>query len=287
MAMKNGKFCGAEIPFTTFPRGEVVATNSFFRYFIYPVLTRKKIKHIFPACPQEKEKRRRLRFPPKKPEPDTRNIQEDIKELNHWLENKLSEALSKDMVSIVLGDWNAVPNSRKDRFPSGKISTPGNFPSPRASRLDQIWIHHKYFGKVREYKIEDTDVSSKSDHCMVEITIDATQWIDNKQYQKNKHSKEKKKGLWRLKDATDDQWNKFESAVDKMILGTNGNDGLLSAGNQELPKVKESKNKVNSCNNGHKDFWLLSLLTRIHRIGKLIISKRSISKATKEKFDNT
>ncbi|RHZ83721.1 hypothetical protein Glove_88g115 [Diversispora epigaea] len=196
---------------------------------------------------------------------------EDIKELNHWLENKVSEALSKDMVSIVLRDWNAVPNSRKDRFPSGKMLMPKNSLIATVSGMRYEDYHNLILEMVKniQYKIEDTDISAKSDHFMVEIAIDVTQWIDNKQYRKNKYSKAKKKGLWRLKDATEEQWNKFESAVDnwKSLKNT-----IISAGNQELPKAKEPKNKVNLCNNGHKDFWLLSLLSRIHRIDRIITS---------------
>ncbi|RHZ72447.1 hypothetical protein Glove_242g192 [Diversispora epigaea] len=53
MVMKNGKFCGAEIPFV----------NESFR----------QLQENFFVSTVQKEKRRHLRFPPKKPEPDTRN----------------------------------------------------------------------------------------------------------------------------------------------------------------------------------------------------------------------
>jgi hypothetical protein len=153
---------------------------------------------------------------------------------------------------------------------------------------------------VIEYQIEDADVFAKSDHYMVKILMNAEQWVDNKQYRKKKTSaKNKKKGLWRLSDATEEQWNNFESTIDATLLSMGDGDHLLenkwktlknviiNVGNQTLPKAKEPKNKVKSRNNEHKDFWLLTLFSRVHRIGKLIVYKQITTAAIKDKLKKT
>ena len=256
----------------------------------------------------------------------------DIKELNFWLTNKYSEALSKNMISIALGDWNAVSNPRKDRFPSKLSALPespvlhslinmgyedcnqmGNDSIEKftyqvfyegqlhnASRLDQIWIHPNYLDRISSYQVEDTALFAKSDHHLVRISIDASQWWDNRQYRRTKQFFQKKKSLWNLKDATVEHWDKFASTLDNLLGAIDGNNSgnnnleykwenmktaIISAGNQELPKSKEPKNKINVCRNTHKDFGLINLLSKIHRVGKLLMAGKSLSNITIKKFE--
>jgi ribonuclease HI len=257
----------------------------------------------------------------------------DIKKLKQWLMNKLSEALSKDMISITLGDWNAVPNPKKDRFPNRRLSSPESTILPMiidmgyedciqinetndreytyheyqngilrsASRIDQIWIHPKYIDRITNYSVEDTTLFAKSDHHMVLISIDASQWIDNYQYRRAKqHNKKKKKLLWNLKEASVEHWDKFGIALNNSLNSAkeciNVDDDLeqrwqclktaiISAGNQELPRAKEPKNKINIPKNTHKDFSLIYLISKVHRIGKLISQGKLVSDTTLRKFE--
>ncbi|CAG8698459.1 989_t:CDS:2, partial [Dentiscutata erythropus] len=257
----------------------------------------------------------------------------EIKELNKWLTNKLGEALSKDMISIVLGDWNAVPNPKKDRFSDKKSILPesiilksiiemgyedchqltltkekeytyhewNNGSLRSASRIDQIWIHPQYFDKVREYQIEDTELFADSDHHMVTISIEADQWWDNCQYRRNKRVKKQKKFLWNVKKSTVEQWDKFASALDEELSTNTGilnentsleykwnifKNAIISAGNQNLLKSKEPKNRTKVCKNIHKDFGKLNMLSKIHRIGKMLSQGKTISSEMKKKFDD-
>jgi hypothetical protein len=169
-----------------------------------------------------------------------------------------------------------------------------------ASRIDQIWIHPQYLDRIQKYQIEDTDLFAKSDHHMVVVSIDASQWWDNRQFRRNKRTNQSKKFLWNLKEVTTEQWEKFASTLENELMAStehiNENAGLerqwnafkkaiISAGNQELPKSKEPKNKVNMCRNTHKDFNTINLLSKIHRVGKVISEGKTISPEIKVKFE--
>src|SRR5690349_17493003 len=107
------------------------------------------------------------------------------------------------MISIVLGDWNAVPNPKKDHYPDRKSLSPesiilksiiemgfedchqlnltdekeyiyhefrtGTLRS--ASRIDQIWIRPQYFDRIQKYQIEYRNTKSKTLTYLLKVII--------------------------------------------------------------------------------------------------------------------
>ena len=157
------------------------------------------------------------------------------KDLNKWVDKKLNEALNNDYISIILGDFNGVPNPKLDRiqYDINKIemkilkmltyrgyqdsyrlfnNTKKEYTFFRkkngdripSSRIDQIWISHQHAGEIIDAFIKPTETTAYSDHNATVTYLDIRKWCHNTQYNKNRRHF-KNKGLWNLKGTSQEQ----------------------------------------------------------------------------------
>ncbi|RHZ76776.1 hypothetical protein Glove_193g37 [Diversispora epigaea] len=117
-----------------------------------------------------------------------------------WLNNKTNETSSKDMISLIMGDFNSVVNPKLDRIDSlektkntsrGKLNSviyknyqgcyricndqkPGFTHSVKRNRelhptscLDYIWINSSFIENLIDTKVFDTELESMSDHNVI------------------------------------------------------------------------------------------------------------------------
>ncbi|RHZ49803.1 hypothetical protein Glove_511g24 [Diversispora epigaea] len=130
-------------------------------------------------------------------------------ELLKWLNNKTNETSSKDMISLIMGDFNSVVNPKLDRIDSlektkntsrGKLNSviyknyqgcyricndqkPGFTHSVKrnrelhpTSRLDYIWINSGSIENLIDTKVFDTELESMSDYNVVISLINTRKW---------------------------------------------------------------------------------------------------------------
>ncbi|CAG8815606.1 1015_t:CDS:1, partial [Dentiscutata erythropus] len=164
-----------------------------------------------------------------------------LRKLKPWLYNHISQALSNNWISIILGDWNATPDPSIDRFPTKTKTSPEsnllqsiiwsgytdtyryinekkkeftyyqifNDEIRSKSRIDSIWIHQSYEELITGADIDNTTLIAHSDHCCARVSLNVSKFCDGKSYKKYKKMNYRTPKLWNLKMADHENWEKF------------------------------------------------------------------------------
>ncbi|RHZ77019.1 hypothetical protein Glove_186g87 [Diversispora epigaea] len=94
-----------------------------------------------------------------------------LRQLKPWLYNQVSQALSNDWISIIMGDWNTTPNPSIDRNLSKTKTSPessllqsiiwnGYIDTYRSrSRIDSVWINQQYEEYITGANIDNTTLT--------------------------------------------------------------------------------------------------------------------------------
>jgi hypothetical protein len=161
----------------------------------------------------------------------------------------MRQALANNWISILMGDWNAVPNPSKDRYPqrsqttiessllktiiySGYIDTyrfcnaeereytyhqtqDGELKS--ASRIDSIWVHPAYSNEIESAKIYETVLEARSDHSCIGLNFDVNKYVGQEVYKKYKRLNYRLPKLWNLKLADKENWEKFTKGIEDEV----------------------------------------------------------------------
>ncbi|CAG8783166.1 25632_t:CDS:2, partial [Dentiscutata erythropus] len=181
-----------------------------------------------------------------------------LRKLKPWLYNHISQALSNNWISIIMGDWNATSDPSKDRFPvKTKTSPESNLLQSiiwseytdtyrhhngdkqeytfyqsfkekirSKSRIDLIWIHQSHEELIMDADIDDMTLIANSDHFCAHVTLDVSKYCDGTSYKKYKRVNYRTPRLWNLKMTDKENWEKFtqetEDAWEKQLqLRTN------------------------------------------------------------------
>ncbi|CAG8784095.1 16295_t:CDS:2, partial [Dentiscutata erythropus] len=133
-----------------------------------------------------------------------------LRKLKPWLYNHISQALSNNWISIIMGDWNATPNPSKDRFPV-KIKT-----SPENANIDY------------------TTLIANNDHYCAHVTLDVSKYCDGTSYKKYKRE-------------TEDTWEKQLQSGTNLELQKHSKYSILNILNKlyRLGSKIESTNNMN------------------------------------------
>ncbi|CAG8777705.1 12107_t:CDS:2, partial [Dentiscutata erythropus] len=255
------------------------------------------------------------------------NNNNTIAPLRTWLHNQISQALSNNWISILLGDWNAVSNPKIDRFPERKQTSPegsilqsiiynGYIDTYRfingdkqeysyhqyhnnvlrsQSRIDSIWVHDVNKNIIMNAKIEDTSLIIKSDHLCVTMKINVQKYCDKDNFAKYKKMNYRVPRLWNLKMADKENWEQFTTQVEQAsrqyLLSHNDNNStvesiwqslksiLITAGNKNLPKAKEPKNRTNVIWCKHPSYPLLNLANKLYKLGRKLKDNKNLNKS--------
>ena len=83
-----------------------------------------------------------------------------------------------------------------------------------ASRIDSIWVHPFYGDQIEESGIIDTSLEARSDHFCAYLELDVHKYIGHDVYKKHKRLNYRLPKLWNLKQASTEEWTKFEEEVE-------------------------------------------------------------------------
>src|SRR4051812_5855943 len=157
-----------------------------------------------------------------------------------------------------MGDWNAVSNPSKDRYPqrpqmtiessllktmiySGYIDTYRfcngekreytyhqyhNDELKSASRIDSIWVHPRYGNEIESANISETTLEARSDHSCVDLVFNVDKYVGQNIYKKYKRLNYRLSKLWNLKLADEKNREKFTIGTEDEIKLTRINNNM-------------------------------------------------------------
>jgi exonuclease III/ribonuclease HI len=168
------------------------------------------------------------------------NINQDLeirRELHHWLKSLLSEATSKNIITMVMGDFNAIHDPLLDTNKNTNPKKPNILFETLTSycftdtfrhlhpnkkeftwigkgagrRLDYIWTSAHLSHRILDAYTEYTSTIIDSDHKFVTAILDMG-FIQHTKLANHKHERQK---YINCKESTPKQWSNFEQETEK------------------------------------------------------------------------
>ena len=206
----------------------------------------------------------------------------------HWIKKCIIEAQQKNHKIMVMGDFNAVPSPRQDRNNNSNSNTPESkiFPlltscdlidcyrliypekagftwqrdnSWEKSRIDAIWVPHKWEDRIEEFSLDELSLITNSDHKFLSIKIKK-----NWQIKVDGQAFVQVGPKYNMKLMNDERWSKFSSTVETMVKNSSASNRqesyeknfnslnkmwstlkniMTEAANQSIPKLKQKKKR--------------------------------------------